>query len=379
MKNIFHTLTLSYCDGPQVFEARDSIGGHYVAVLAESTEEADRFILAGVSPERMREFKIGKIDLTALVLDRTDEEWFISEFGNPASGPMILYPSPCALVDYELLPLEGFYLRRELTDNSILLDVAEHNNLILEVVFEPPESSQSHRIHLDTLSELLSEIQSIVSYAYKKTLSKSTTAARKLLDEFGSRLDVLVPATDGSFRVVLGSATPSDLAGYNELTRAMDLVDSVFSSCSDPQTNLSIVKENSGHFASAYIRLLRTLIENDTNFRYAWAEPFSNSVRSHGIGWGEAFNLIALFDQEHTLGSEVVSHIGIAKKVDEEGGTWRLKTEKGDVSGGTSEGGPSLSGVTIGRSYKFACIEKLIENSIGKSQKSVLMNAYDEV
>ncbi len=35
MKTIRHTATLFYYDGPQVFEARDAIGGHYVAVMVE--------------------------------------------------------------------------------------------------------------------------------------------------------------------------------------------------------------------------------------------------------------------------------------------------------------------------------------------------------
>ena len=40
MKQIQHTNTLFYYDGPQVFEARDAIGGHYVAVLAPSGGES---------------------------------------------------------------------------------------------------------------------------------------------------------------------------------------------------------------------------------------------------------------------------------------------------------------------------------------------------
>ena len=32
MMQIRHTSTLFYYDGPQVFEARDAIGGHYIAV-----------------------------------------------------------------------------------------------------------------------------------------------------------------------------------------------------------------------------------------------------------------------------------------------------------------------------------------------------------
>jgi hypothetical protein len=43
MKTIRHTTTLFYYDGTQVSEARDVIGGHYVAVAVESEAAQDRF------------------------------------------------------------------------------------------------------------------------------------------------------------------------------------------------------------------------------------------------------------------------------------------------------------------------------------------------
>ena len=47
MMHIRHASTLFYYDGPQVFEARDAIGGHYVAVLAPSDGADDRYLVAG--------------------------------------------------------------------------------------------------------------------------------------------------------------------------------------------------------------------------------------------------------------------------------------------------------------------------------------------
>ena len=63
MKTIRHTATLFYYDGPQVFEARDAIGGHYVAVMVEPQGEQDRYLVAGVAPERLRQFRSGTLDL----------------------------------------------------------------------------------------------------------------------------------------------------------------------------------------------------------------------------------------------------------------------------------------------------------------------------
>ena len=59
MKTIRHTTTLFYYDGPQVFEARDTIGGHYVAVMVEPQDGQDCYLVAGVEPERLRQFRAG--------------------------------------------------------------------------------------------------------------------------------------------------------------------------------------------------------------------------------------------------------------------------------------------------------------------------------
>ena len=58
MIRIHHVRTLVYYDMPQVFEARDVIGGHYIAVLGPPNDM--RYLVAGVSPERIRLFCDGK-------------------------------------------------------------------------------------------------------------------------------------------------------------------------------------------------------------------------------------------------------------------------------------------------------------------------------
>ena len=44
MSEIRYLRTLDYYDGPQVFEARDAIGGHYIAILGPGDEF--RYLLA---------------------------------------------------------------------------------------------------------------------------------------------------------------------------------------------------------------------------------------------------------------------------------------------------------------------------------------------
>ena len=59
MKTIRHSNTLFYYDGPQIFEARDAIGGYYIAVLVDSEDTSGRFLIAGVAPEQLRQFRSG--------------------------------------------------------------------------------------------------------------------------------------------------------------------------------------------------------------------------------------------------------------------------------------------------------------------------------
>lgn len=50
MKSIHHFATLFYYDGVQIFEGRDAIGGHYLALMIEPVEGEDCYFLAGVEP-----------------------------------------------------------------------------------------------------------------------------------------------------------------------------------------------------------------------------------------------------------------------------------------------------------------------------------------
>ena len=78
MKTIRHTCTLYYYDGAQVFEGRDAIGGHYLGVMVGPIEGRERYVIAGVEPERLRQFRIGSLDLRTLLLERAETSWFLA-------------------------------------------------------------------------------------------------------------------------------------------------------------------------------------------------------------------------------------------------------------------------------------------------------------
>ena len=125
MKTIRHTTTLFYYDGPQIFEARDAIGGHYIAVMVEPESGAERYLVAGVEPERLRQFRRGMIDLRSLLLERPIPEWHLARAHEASENDFVLEPQTGSLEESGLLPESGFVLRdqpaRDATGFSIEL------------------------------------------------------------------------------------------------------------------------------------------------------------------------------------------------------------------------------------------------------------------
>ena len=274
MKTIRHTATLFYYDGPQVFEARDAIGGHYVAVMVEPQGEQDRYLVAGVAPERLRQFRSGTLDLRSLLVEARGQEWYLAMTADGLDQPLVLVPQQTLLMESGLLPDEGFVLHDRPAEDLALKEARERNNLVLEIAVDPPESAEEHRIRVGTLVGLLGHVQTMVKHAYGAALRDLSLDTRRAIDRSDAHLlDVVIPAASGSFRVVLEGAKSPDLLGQNELARALGRVDVLFEMASDPQQALAAVKANSGHLAGAYLRLLRFLVKHQMGLRYAWAEP----------------------------------------------------------------------------------------------------------
>lgn len=120
MKSIRYSATLFYYDGIQIFEARDAIGGHYVAVMVEPVDGEDRYLLAGVEPERLRQFRIGELDLRSLLLERAEDAWFVAMPRNGFDAPLALEPQASPLQDCPDLPDAGFLLHDSPAESDAL-------------------------------------------------------------------------------------------------------------------------------------------------------------------------------------------------------------------------------------------------------------------
>ena len=119
MKGIRCTSTLFHYDGPQVMEARDGIGGHYVAVLAPAGGgAAERYLVAGVDPERLRQFRSGELDLRSLLIESEAETRYLATVEGSLDRPLVLDRLSGPLVDSGFLPDPGFFLHDGPADDS---------------------------------------------------------------------------------------------------------------------------------------------------------------------------------------------------------------------------------------------------------------------
>lgn len=110
MKAITPTAILDYYDGVQIFSGRGADGGDYVGVFVGLVDKIDRYLVTAASPERLRQFLDGKLDLLTLLLESPGGEWYLTDDDGEA-GALILQPQSGPLTDHdEFLPLPDLFL-----------------------------------------------------------------------------------------------------------------------------------------------------------------------------------------------------------------------------------------------------------------------------
>ena len=288
MKTIKPVAVLLYYDGIQLFEGRDAIGGHYIAVLLGSEGKAERFLVTGAKPERLLQFRVGDLDLRTLLLEAPGGEWFFIYADVPYGDPLTLIPQDGPLNEREdLLPGKGYTMDDAPIDDLAWKRSREADGTVFEFSLEPPESAYSPRVRADTLSDILAQTQLVVKHAYHGAIKDRGTASGHADD--GYLMDVVVPAAPGSFRVILEAAAPTGdppsrpALDPGDLTLGLKRMDEVFQSAEHPDKARDILLKYKGDLADAYIKLLGILAKRNTGFNYSWADPHIPGSRYGGV------------------------------------------------------------------------------------------------
>ena len=289
MKTIQPGAVLLYYDGARIFEGRDAIGGHYIAMMIDRVDNGVfRYVATGAKPERLLQFRAGELTLRKLFLDAPGGEWFFID-GDPLYGePLTLEPQKGEIAEQDdLLPGPNFRMRDAPFDDPARIRARESNNTVFEFSVEPLETAYGHRVRAAALGEILTQTQIVVKHAYRsaiRDLSKSDIGAKD-----GYLMDVVVPAAPGSFRVILEAAAPHGEPPSHpalepgDLTLGLKRMDEVFQSAEHPDKAREILTAHKGELADAYIKLLGILAEKNTGFHYSWADPHIPGSRYGGV------------------------------------------------------------------------------------------------
>lgn len=102
---------LVFFDLPQVIEAYDQIGGHYIGLHVGGDDVDGDYLFANVSVERLRGFRAGAIDLRQLIKEPSDGiGWHLGAFAENGSSAIRIGEAQFSAIPEEFLPEDGFFL-----------------------------------------------------------------------------------------------------------------------------------------------------------------------------------------------------------------------------------------------------------------------------
>ena len=109
MKTVKLAEILEYYDGILLFTAQDPIGGNYLCEAIDTVGDFDRYAVVGVRPERLEDFRAGRVDLRTLMLEAPEDEWYITIADGTTDDPLKLEAQDGPLAETEYLPGEGYF------------------------------------------------------------------------------------------------------------------------------------------------------------------------------------------------------------------------------------------------------------------------------
>lgn len=378
MTKIWHKSTLFEYDGPQIFEARDRIGGHYIAVAVEDSGADQQYLVVGTEVEKLRKFRIGEMDLRTLLVESSGDGWYLTESNVDEEQSYTIRLQQSSILEHEHLPDSDFFLYDNQTTDTLISEARTRDKLVVEIVTETPDTGTQHRIRASVLSGLLDQFQSLVSGAYGNELgTNNTSTSRKRIKEL-TQLDVVIPAAQGSFRMLLEASKPRDLFGVNpELASALKNVDDLFASVTAVHQQQYHVPVR-GKSLNQFNKLLKFLDSNNTNLKYAWAEPQFDRPISHTITTNQIQSYVATMDNPSTPEFKEVNLVGEIERVNRQNKTWGLYADDGSILRGiVEEDGNRLNGLTVGKRYEFRCLQKISDqNDTSDTSSEYIMKSY---
>ena len=380
VRKLRHKETLVYYDLPQLLVGEDPFGVKYICLLGATSED---YLCTAISLQRLQDFYMGLVDLRTVFSSPEVKDFFLVSF---LSGEKegLLKPFDGVPTGDWLPEPEFFYSMPEKTSDTVLTESIARNKAMIYFSISPPESRLETKISVHHLIESLGVFQATVRHSFSKVAGaerKRGSRAKSISEE--SLLEV-VGFSPGSFTVHLQSTTEADMFGYIAISEALRRIDELSNYLNDKEKVLDILRENKGHFANSYIRLLRTIVKNDAPLRYVWAIPELSEPVSRSIDVALAEPLCELFATAEELTREELILEGEIIKADTKLGAWTLRVpeDEKEYKGFLSEDSiASLSGVVMEtQRYRFHCEER-IEEILGSGREltKIYLTNYEKI
>ena len=379
MKKIRPTEVLWYHDGIEIFVAQDQVGGSYIGVIAEEGRDFDRYMVVGTRPEQLEQFRESRLDLRTLMLETPLDNWYMAEANVEFGDFLTLDPQSGPVGATSFLPQEDFMLDPPTEEGIAIQEARERDNTVVEFYVSPPETAVGHRIGARTLANLLDEFQTVVTHAFTRSLRGLKPDARAMIEESNAHLlDVVAPATIGSFGVIFEASTRADEPGHDKLTDALRTLDSIFASMSEDDAHEQLRSRYAGHLGNSCIKLIMSLASHNTGFRYGWSDPDSETSGSGRIAKDTVFQLARTFKSNLEPVERQIKFNGRLRKVDLRNLTWGAWTRQRSITG-KAINREVLEGLTSSALYRFYCNVTVKTNTRGRKIRSFVLTKTEEI
>ena len=405
-KDIRHDRTMDYYDGILLFEARDYIGGHYIASILETGKDSDRYLLTGCEPGELRLLRSGGTDLRSLLERSARHGWCIAEL-TKLDEPLKVGPAKEGPITEDLLPKPGMLIAEAEVDHRVVATARERDNVVIQVAVETIEDAGNLKIDARTLSNLITYVQSLTRQAViHPTPQKLGGRTLERLPKEAHQLDV-IDLSPGSTRVTFQGVHRTPFGNQLPLSRAMEELDEVLRHSGDPDATKETLLGRDPRIASAYLNLLKFLRTKKTSLSCTWATPQSTRPHHRNIPLADTYKLVEILDcpldvpvepqrgrrmirmgwrgetmseeaamlegRGETMPEETVMLEGTLEMVDRTHGRWRILDLEGRPAEGTmNPDGIPISLLTIGARYTLVCMETLTQGTSGAKRATHL-------
>ena len=360
IESINYTRTLDYYEGIQLFEARDDLGGSYVASLVETGQVSDKYLVVGCPPESLRKFMVGNIDLRELLQGSATYGWCLADVLG-FDEPIKLDSPKREEIPDNYLPKSGLFTAGAEIDHEVTRRAREQGYVVIQVAIDPPETRGEHRVRANTLSRLIRLFQTLAQSAVTQAIHESEyQGSQRQKLRAAHQLDA-VGLSEGSIAITFQGASKLDGDGILIVSKALQQLDELCEKIVTPEEAKVAFENCDPKLADAYLKVMKFLSDVDTSLSYTWATPDSKRPSHQSVSINRARMLTT--DSSLTLHDEGMNDVqgelvveGVLEMADEPRRRWRIRDHNGQVTAGTvQKGNQLLSQLVIGESYRFTC------------------------